>query len=217
MCPVRIIAGVAKGRTLKTLRGYDIRPTPEKVRESLFQRFGELRGVRFLDGFAGSGAVGIEALSRGASRVVFVDSDRRACRCVEENLKRVGFSEEVGRKSPRRARGADNAAADVKGVPAEGEERSWAILPMAMTRAIASLEREEEMFDIVFLDPPYRSEEGLVVLKRLVGSPLLLPGSRIFLEHAFSEQIEGAVEAGWRVVDARRFGDTRVTELARAD
>lgn len=217
MCAVRIIAGVAKGRTLKILRGYDIRPTPEKVRESLFQRFGELRVVRFLDGFAGSGAVGIEALSRGASRVVFVDNDRRACRCVEENLKRVGFSEEAGRKSPRRARGADNAAVGVSGVPVEGEERSWSILPMAMTRAIASLERAEEVFDIVFLDPPYRSGEGLVVLKRLVGSPLLLPVSRIFLEHPFSEQIEGAVEAGWRVVDARRFGDTRVTELARAD
>ncbi|MEE9518905.1 MAG: RsmD family RNA methyltransferase, partial [bacterium] len=62
---MRIIAGVAKGRRLRTLRGYDIRPTPEKVRESLFNRLGDLRGRRFLDGFAGSGAVGIEALSRG--------------------------------------------------------------------------------------------------------------------------------------------------------
>jgi 16S rRNA (guanine966-N2)-methyltransferase len=215
---MRIIAGVAKGRTLKTLRGYDIRPTSDKVRESLFQRFGELGGVCFLDGFAGSGAVGIEALSRGASRVVFVDSDRRACRCIEDNLERAGFSDKLGRRIPEKPTpGPDNAAAPENGVHGAGEGRSWAILPMAMTRAVASLERAGEVFDIVFLDPPYRSEAGLVVLKRLMGSPLLVPGSRVFLEHAFSEQIDGAVEAGWRVVDTRRFGDTRITELASSD
>lgn len=217
MCAVRIIAGVAKGRSLKTLRGYHVRPTSEKVRESLFQRFGELGGVRFLDGFAGSGAVGIEALSRGASRVVFVDSDRRACRCIAENLERAGFSDKPSRRSSKEHPGADSAAAGTGDAPQEGEGRSWAILPAAMTRAIASLERAQEVFDIVFLDPPYRTEEGLVVIKRLVGSPLLASGSRLFLEHPFSEQIEGAVEAGWRVVDTRRFGDTRVTELARSD
>ncbi|MCZ6660631.1 MAG: 16S rRNA (guanine(966)-N(2))-methyltransferase RsmD [bacterium] len=185
---MRIIAGVAKGRRLKTLRGYDIRPTPEKVRESLFNRLGDLRGRRFLDGFAGSGAVGIEALSRGASRVVFVESDRRARRCVEENLGRVGFSEEEG--------------------------SIWTILPMALVRAVAYLEKEGEAFDLIFLDPPYRTEAGLVALKRLAGSPLLVGGGRLFWEHAVSEEIEIAEKTGWRVVDTRRFGDTKVTELA---
>ncbi|MFQ6672415.1 MAG: 16S rRNA (guanine(966)-N(2))-methyltransferase RsmD [Candidatus Tectimicrobiota bacterium] len=185
---MRIIGGVAKGRTLKTLRGYHVRPTPEKVRESLFQRFGDLRGQRLLDGFAGSGAVGIEALSRGASRVVFVDSDRRACRCVEENLERAGFADEEGRR--------------------------WAILPMAILRAIAHLEREREAFDLIFLDPPYRSEAGLVALKRLFGSPLVVAGSRLFWEHPVSEPTGMAESSGWRIVDTRRFGDTVVTELS---
>lgn len=213
---MRIIAGIAKGRTLRTLRGYGVRPTPEKVRESLFHRLGNLEGLRFLDGFAGSGAVGIEALSRGASRSVFVESDQRACRCVRENLERAGFAGQKGWKIQQMASRPGFPSGGVVGYY-EDEGKSWAVLPITMTRAIAYLERAGEAFDLIFIDPPYRSEAGLVTLKRLAGSPLLASGSRLIWEHAAGELVEMAEAAGWRIVDTRRFGDTGITELTRPD
>lgn len=210
---MRIIGGRAKGRTLKTLGGYDVRPTPDKVRESLFQRLGDLRGLCFLDGFAGSGAVGIEALSREASTVVFVESSRRACQCIKDNLERAGFSDDHGWKTlPLLLK----TGATGKGLMGQHDEegRNWMLLPLAMMRAISHLERTGEVFDIIFLDPPYRSEAGLVVLKRLAGSPLLSRDGRLVWEHATGRQLEIAEVVGWRIMDTRRFGDTEITELA---
>jgi 16S rRNA G966 N2-methylase RsmD len=211
---VRIVGGFAKGRTLKTLRGFDIRPTPEKVRESVFQRLGDLEGKRFLDGFAGSGAMGIEALSRGASRVVFVENDKRACRCIEDNLKGTGFSKGQGWKTFPLVSKANYSSRGLMGKHEE-DGRSWVLLPMAIIRAVPYFERTREVFDIIFLDPPYQREAGLVVLKRLVGSPLLHEQGRLIWEHSVGRQIELAVAAGWQVTDTRRFGETEVTELAR--
>lgn len=210
---MRIVGGEAKGRPLRTMSGLKVRPTPEKVRESLFQRLGDLGDVRLLDGFAGSGAVGIEALSRGAARVVFVESDRRACKFIEENLERTGFKGERGWKTLPLILKQGTPSKSVMGQHEE-EGRSWALLPMAMMRAISHLERAREVFDIIFLDPPYQSEAGLVALKRLVGSPLLATGGRLFWEHSTGRQMHLAQAAGWEVVDTRRFGDTVVTELA---
>jgi len=85
---VRVIAGEKKGRRLVTPEGLDTRPTSDKVKEALFSiiQF-ELDGANFLDLFAGSGQMGIEALSRGAARAVFVDSGRKPCECIRQNLK----------------------------------------------------------------------------------------------------------------------------------
>lgn len=159
--------------------------------------------------------MGIEALSRGASRVVFVESDRRASRCIQDNLKGTGFSEERGWKTIPLVSQAGHPSG---GLMAKHEEdgKSWVLLPMTMMRAVPYLERTREAFDIIFLDPPYQSEAGLVTLKRLVGSPLLPPGGRLVWEHATGRQIELALAAGWQIVDTRRFGDTEVTELARS-
>lgn len=197
---------------MKTLRGYNVRPTPEKVRESLFQRLGDLQGRVFLDGFAGSGAVGIEALSRMASRVVFVESDKQAFRCVEDNLERAGFGKERGWKTiPLVSR----SGAPLRGLLGQHEEegRSWVLLHMALMRALPYLEKTREAFDVLYLDPPYMGDAGLVALKRLVGSPLLKPACRVLWEHAAGRQLGLAKAAGWQTVDTRRFGDTEVTEL----
>src|SRR4051794_27692158 len=86
---MRVIAGVAKGRRLLAPEGLDTRPTGDRVREATFNALhslGALEGATVVDLFAGSGALGIEALSRGASRATFVDADRRAIRAVEANL-----------------------------------------------------------------------------------------------------------------------------------
>ena len=93
---MRVITGSARGRKLKTPENYDIRPTTDNVKESLFNilQF-DIEGRRVLDLFAGTGQLGIEALSRGASEVVFVDENRESVRIVRENLKTCGFSAQV--------------------------------------------------------------------------------------------------------------------------
>jgi len=126
---VRVITGSAKGRRLKTLSGMSTRPTADRVKEALFSmlasRF-DLRGAEVLDLFAGTGALGIEALSRGAERAFFVERDRAARRILEANLAMCGFS----------------ARARVLGVPAD--------------RALQDLKAARARFDGVLLDPPYK-------------------------------------------------------------
>jgi 16S rRNA (guanine966-N2)-methyltransferase len=91
---MRIIAGTLKGRRLESPVWPGLRPTSDKLRETLFNVLGSrVEGARVLDGYAGTGAVGIEALSRGAAHVTFVDSDRRALALVEANLGRCGVAE----------------------------------------------------------------------------------------------------------------------------
>jgi 16S rRNA (guanine966-N2)-methyltransferase len=95
---VRVIAGEYKGRRLSTPAGAATRPTADRVREALFSILGPLDGERVLDLFAGSGALGIEALSRGAQSAVFVDSDRRAIVAIRRNLEAIGVSAGVRRR-----------------------------------------------------------------------------------------------------------------------
>jgi 16S rRNA (guanine966-N2)-methyltransferase len=84
---MRVIAGEFRSRLLKSLPGTDVRPTPDRLREALFNILsGELAGVTFLDAYAGTGAVGIEALSRGAAYAIFLEKDAAAARIIEENL-----------------------------------------------------------------------------------------------------------------------------------
>src|SRR5918911_2113610 len=91
---MRVIAGSAKGRRLTTLRTLALRPTPARVREALFNILGErLDGACVLDLFAGSGAIGLEALSRGAGQVLFVEVHEPACRLIEKNLQACGLHE----------------------------------------------------------------------------------------------------------------------------
>jgi 16S rRNA (guanine966-N2)-methyltransferase len=95
---VRIVAGSFKGRRLQAPRGVNTRPTADRVREALFSILGQLDGERVLDLFAGSGALGIEALSRGASKAVFVDSDPRAVTAIRRNLDEIGIDASVQRR-----------------------------------------------------------------------------------------------------------------------
>ena len=92
---MRVVAGAYKGRTLHAPRGRRTRPTGDRVREALFSILGDLTGLRVLDLFAGSGALGIEAISRGASEAVFLDRDPRAIAAIRRNLDAVGSSAAV--------------------------------------------------------------------------------------------------------------------------
>ena len=124
---MRVIAGEQKGRRLTSPHWAGVRPTSDKLRETLFNVLGpHVAGARVLDGFAGTGAVGIEALSRGARHVTFVDSDRRATALVEANLSHCGLKER------------------------------YAIIRVDFARLSSRLEAATpDGFDIIFLDPPY--------------------------------------------------------------
>lgn len=136
---VRIIAGAARGRRLRTPRGRTTRPTSDRVREALFNIIGTLVPESlFLDLFAGSGAVGLEALSRGARRAVFVENNRQALACLATNLRVTGFDD-------------------------RGQ-----IMPLAARPALAALTREGEAFDLIFCDPPYRQGWGEEILPAVV-------------------------------------------------
>jgi 16S rRNA (guanine966-N2)-methyltransferase len=95
---VRVIAGEFRGRRLQAPRGARTRPTADRVREALFSMLGDLSGVRVLDLYAGSGALGIEALSRGAASAVFVERDARAAATIKRNLDALGAEAEVRRQ-----------------------------------------------------------------------------------------------------------------------
>lgn len=124
---VRIIGGKWKGRKLRFPAKEDLRPTPARLRETLFSWLGErIEGARCLDLCAGSGALGVESLSRGAAAVDFVERDRRACAALESTLRQLG-------------------AAD---------SRVW---PQDARRFVALSERREQRWDIIFLDPPFAS------------------------------------------------------------
>jgi 16S rRNA (guanine966-N2)-methyltransferase len=95
---VRVVAGEFRGRRLAAPRGARTRPTADRVREALFSMLGDVSGARVLDLYAGSGALGIEALSRGAESAVFVERDPRAVAAIERNLESLGVEQEVLRE-----------------------------------------------------------------------------------------------------------------------
>ena len=131
---MRVIAGKYKGRKLNTPVGYDIRPTADKVKEALFSILSnDIYGSRVLDLFAGTGGLGIEALSRGASYCAFCDSSRMSLNLVKENIAHCQIEEEV------------------KVVP--GDYRK--VLEGMAAKIADGL---EEAFDIIILDPPYDQE-----------------------------------------------------------
>ena len=107
---MRVVAGRFKGRTLHAPKGGSTRPTSDKVREALFSVLGDVEGLAVLDLFAGSGALGIEALSRGAASVTFVDKDPKAIAAVRRNLEAAGIEAEVQRR---------DALAFLRSVPGE--------------------------------------------------------------------------------------------------
>ena len=148
---VRVIAGEWRGRKIDFAERPDLRPTPDRVRETLFNWLAaSIPGARCLDLFAGSGALGIEALSRGARFCDFVDSDREVARYLRGALERLQASD--------RAKVHECPAHDIF-----GKSQSW---------------------DIVFIDPPYRSGLGIPVLSALHSHKCLTPQSLIYLESA---------------------------------
>ena len=155
---IRVIAGRFRSRKLMTLPGVRTRPTTDQLRETLFNILGpRVEGCIFCDLYAGSGAVGIEALSRGAEKAYFVEGNPRATQITCDNLKTLGVEYET-----------------------ETE-----VFGLAVTRALKKFANQELRFDIVFLDPPYDAgDEYTRTLQWLGSGELLRPEALVIAEHS---------------------------------
>ena len=170
---MRVIAGEFGGRRLQAPRGSNTRPTSDRVREALFMSLGDLTDVRVVDLFAGSGALGIEALSRGAVHVDFVDSDRSARMTLEENLVSLG---------------------------AQGRARVW---PLGLPHGLKRLAEVLGQADLVLADPPYGGVQAREVLRALGEPGVLKPGTRVVLERHQKDEVPEAAGALSRVRERR--------------
>jgi 16S rRNA (guanine966-N2)-methyltransferase len=182
---IRIIGGCWRGRRVEVLDGTELRPTPDRVRETLFNwLMPVLAGARCLDLYAGTGALGLEALSRGAADCWFVERDARLGAALEATLLRF-----IGRGST----GPDAA-------PARGR--------VLVTDALRWLDRPPpNAFDVVFLDPPYAAG-NLGDLCKLLARGWLAPVAWVYLETSHSQEFP-VLPAGWQLHRESQAGDVR--------
>ena len=180
---MRIIAGKYKGRLIQFPK--QIRPTQDKVRQSIFDVLASVvKGSRVLDIFAGSGALGLEALSRGASGVWFIDIDRKCSLIIDKNLEKLGITK------------IDSV--DIRNFTNDA------------FKAIKILQKKKERFDIVFLDPPYYKGLAKKALKTLAESGILARQSFVVVEYSKKDDLgvcpEGLIPK--KVID---YGDIKVS------
>jgi 16S rRNA (guanine(966)-N(2))-methyltransferase RsmD len=177
---VRVIAGALKGRRLVTPRGATTRPTADQVRIALMDTLApRLPDARVLDLFAGAGGVGLEALSRGAAHVTFVERDPRALDALLENIRTLDLESRT-----------DVVRGDV-------------------VRQLARLAGEGRRFEIVFLDPPYATDDAERTLAALGDGALIAPEGLVIAQHLTKRPLPeyGAL----RAFRDRRFGETTLT------
>jgi len=168
---MRVIAGTYRSRRLGTLRGLAMRPSSDRVRETLFNILGEdVRDSVFVDLFAGSGAVGIEALSRGARRAIFVEHYPAAVKLLRANLESLGIA--------------------VTGPQAKTFAGSAEIIASDAVEGLEQLAARGLKADIIFADPPY-ADSGIytAVLDGLGDSALIASGGRVILEHSRRQKL----------------------------
>lgn len=162
---MRIIGGEFRSRRLVFPKTKKTRPMMDRIKETIFNILGEtVRGARVLDLFAGSGSLGMEALSRGAREVTFVEKNSWGLRCIRENLKALGL---------------------------EGRARLFA---QDTSRALRRLEKSRETFELIFLDPPYNQGLVKKLLNQLDQSDILTRFSKLVVHHSRQEKLPEDLE-----------------------
>jgi 16S rRNA (guanine966-N2)-methyltransferase len=180
---MRIITGEAKGKRLHSPRGRDVRPTADRVKESIFNILGNrCENTNVLDLFAGTGNLGLEAISRGARYVFFVEKSRTALRILRENVSACDFA-------PRAA-----------------------ILGMEVQRALKLLGRRGESFQVIFADPPYGRGWADRTLKEIANQGILSQEGLIVMEHAAHEPLAGDL-GELTILEQKKYGETVVSFL----
>lgn len=184
---VRVVAGTLRGRALKAPPGDATRPTGARVKEALFSILGDVSDLAVLDLYAGSGALSIEALSRGARSAVLVESARPALACLRDNLQKLGV------------------------------EARATVLPLRVEAVLGQLQRLGPFDLVLCDPPWKDIAAARGALEKLAAAGLVTAAARIALEHAAKEPPPSPVPSLLRVYDERRWGDTAVTLLEPAD
>lgn len=180
---MRIIAGKYRGRRLRAPRGRKIRPTSDRIRESIFNIIGpDICGHQIVDIFAGTGGMGIEALSRGAQHAVFIDKFPVALECVRANI-----------------------------APLENADQ-WDIIRWDAGSSLSCLASLDMRFGYAFIDPPYNKGLVAKTLRNLMACDVMTPGGLIVLEHHQQEEVE-PFDTRMVLWDQRHYGKTLVSFL----
>ena len=189
---MRITGGIYKGKTIQTVKGQEVRPTSSKVRESIFNiiRLTESGTVFYegetimLDLFAGSGIMGLESLSRGAKKAVFVEKNPHHSEIIRKNL--LCHCEELATKQSK-----------TKLITAD---------------AIKILDKLDEKFNFIFIDPPYAAELYEPVLKKIQENKILSQEGFIILEYSSNLNIEEVIcKTEFKIYKTKIYGDTGIT------
>lgn len=173
---MRVIAGEARRLPLVAPEGKDTRPTTDRIKETLFNIIqNDVPGAEFLDLFSGSGAIGIEALSRGAKSAVFVEIAKEALSCIDINLKKTKLKDYA------------------------------LVLPMEVSYGITKLSRMGRRFDIIYMDPPYRKEWEPKMLELLSASAILKEDALIIMETALDTPLDYIDEAAFELERVKEY------------
>jgi 16S rRNA (guanine966-N2)-methyltransferase len=181
---MRIVGGHFGSRRLQPVREIKLRPTSDRLRETLFDVLGSrIAGPVFIDAYAGTGAVGIEALSRGARHVFFLERHPAATELIRKNLNNLGIEIAAGRKRARNRDGQQDTDQDTR--QQEDETGVAEILEMDAIRGLKHLASLGEHADLIFSDPPYAEEHRLhAALKYVAEAALLAPAGVAIGEHS---------------------------------
>lgn len=172
---MRIIAGKARSLPLKTVEGMNTRPTTDRIKETLFNMLQtRIGGCVFLDLFSGSGGIGLEAISRGAHQAYFVENNKKAAACIQENIRFTKF------------------------------DKQCQLMCMDAFAAVRSLEGKE-VFDIVFMDPPYDQLHEKNILETLKDSSIIDEDTLIIVEASLHTTFEYVEELGFEIVKTKKY------------
>jgi 16S rRNA (guanine(966)-N(2))-methyltransferase RsmD len=177
---MRIVGGTQKGYSLKRPKSADVRPTTEKIREALFNILRSVENNRFLDLFAGTGSVGLEALSRGAAKAVFVERNAAAVKALDADIKHLNL----------------DAYAE--------------IIALDCRKALAILGNRGELFDDIFIDPPYQRGWIEETLTGIHDHGLANAESIIIVQHSKREPVN-VEEDKFTMIDRRSYGDSMLS------
>jgi 16S rRNA (guanine(966)-N(2))-methyltransferase RsmD len=173
---MRVIAGKARRLMLKTLEGQDTRPTTDRIKETLFNMINsDMPDCSFLDLFSGSGAIGIEAISRGAKLAVMIEQNPKAAECIRENLKSTKLEEE--------------------GI----------VMNCDVLTGLSRLEDKGYVFDYVFMDPPYNMEWEKKVLESLVSSSVIQVHTVIITEASLETSFDYLEDMGYSIIKEKIY------------
>ena len=184
---MRIIGGDAKGRRIYSPKKSKIRPTSDGIKESLFNILQAVSGKAFLDLFAGCGNVGLEALSRGAANVVFVEKNPVMVNAIKRNLLELGI------------------------------KNKYQILETEAAKGIKKLQRKGEQFDFLFADPPYEKGFIREIFQYLGEGEMISSDGVAIFQHSVREDIPGTMTGTFMLTDQRRYGDTRISFFKRME